>query len=727
MRRSVAWLRHVFLWSLLVPWSSTMAADAPLYRDAQQPIDVRVEDLLARMTLDEKIGQMTQVNATRLMGSGEWDRGPLNDAWVARTLSTLHVGSVLSGGGAAPVPNTPTAWAEMTNALQRHAIEHSRLGIPLIYGVDAVHGHNSVVGATIYPHNIGLAASWDPALVEAVAARTSTEVRATGIHWNFAPVADIGRDARWGRFYETFGEDPLLVAELVAASVRGGQSTGDVAMTVKHFIGYGAAEDGRDRAPAFISEEELWDLDLPPFEAGLAVGALSVMVNSGALNGVPVHASQELLSGLLRERLGFEGVIVSDWNDIERLVSAHGFARDFPEAVALGINAGLDVYMVPHDAQTFTRTLRELVDSGVVPMARIDDAVTRVLTLKMTLGLFEQPFVDAARAERLLTTRDTLAYEAALASLTLLENDGVLPLRDGARVLVTGPSARSVADQMGGWTIGWQGVERADEMPPAVTLLDGLTERAPAGTIVTYADGRDLAAVVEAAAQADVVVAVVGEGPYAEGAGDVRSLALAGGQRDLLRALQGTGTPVVAVLVAGRPLTLPEDLHQGLAGLVMAYLPGSEGGSAVADALYGRAGFSGRLPFAWPAHGEVPRADAAAAPPAYAFGFGLGYTRFEYADVTARIVGDAVHVALEVANVGADLGRETVQVFVAGAGDGSAERLLGFATLELEPGTSRRLRLELPLERLAAGPERTVARGDHVLRVGDARVTVRVP
>ena len=726
MRRPVARLMHVCLWSLLVAWSWAMAADSPLYRDASQPIDVRVEDLLARMTLDEKIGQMTQVNATRLMGSGEWDRGPLNDAWVARTLATLHVGSVLSGGGAAPVPNTPAAWAEMTNALQRSAIEGSRLGIPLIYGVDAVHGHNSVVGATIYPHNIGLAASWDPALVEAVAARTSTEVRATGIHWNFAPVADLGRDARWGRFYETFGEDPLLVAELVAASVRGGQSTGDVAMTIKHFIGYGAAEDGRDRAPAFISEDELWDLDLPPFEAGLAVGALSVMVNSGSLNGVPVHASEALLSGLLRDALGFEGVIVSDWNDIERLVSAHGFAANFREAVALGINAGLDVYMVPHDALTFTRTLRELVEADVVPMARIDDAVTRVLTLKMTLGLFEEPFVDAARAEAVLTARDALAYEAALASLTLLENDGVLPLRDGARVLVTGPSATSVANQMGGWTIGWQGVERADEMPPAVTMLDGLTARAPAGTVVTYADPRDLAAVVEAAAQADVVVAVVGEGPYAEGQGDVRSLALAGGQRDLLRALQGTNTPVVAVLVAGRPLTLPEDLRQGLAGLVMAYLPGSEGGSAVADALYGRASFSGRLPFAWPAHDDGGGADAS--PPTYAFGYGLGPTSFEIDELTAELVGDTVRVHVSVTNGGARPGRETVQVFAEAATAALApSRLVGFTQVDLDAGETRRVTLEWPLERLAAGSERRIASGTYTLRVGETTVALVVP
>jgi beta-glucosidase len=454
------------LMGLALAWWGVVAAQPLPYQDPAQSPEARAEDLLARMTLEEKVGQMTQVNVTRLMGSGEWDRGPLNEAWLEHIFAKLHVGSILSGGGAAPLPNTPRAWAEMTNELQRHALEHSRLGIPLIYGVDAVHGHNNVLGATIYPHNLGLAATWNPELAERIAFATARDVRATGIHWNFAPVADLGRDPRWGRFYETFGEDPLLAGALVAASVRGLEN-GSVAATVKHFLGYGAPNAGRDRAPAFIPNRLLFELHLPPFAAGFEAGARTVMVNSGAVNGVPAHASRHLLTELLRGKLGFGGVVVSDWSDIHKLVTVHGVARDFAHAVEMSIGAGVDMYMVPYDAQTFTATLLELVRAGRVSEARIDEAAGRILTLKFALGLFEQPYVDAAEAERIIVEQDrALAYEAAVQSITLLENDGVLPLGEGARrILVTGPSADSVANQMGGWTIGWQGADNPRELP----------------------------------------------------------------------------------------------------------------------------------------------------------------------------------------------------------------------------------------------------------------------
>jgi beta-glucosidase len=695
------------------------------YRDPTTPIPARVEDLLARMTLAEKVGQMTQVNVTRLMGTGEWDRGPLNEAWVQRTLGDLHVGSVLSGGGAAPVPNTPVEWAELTNALQRAAMAASRLGIPLIYGVDAVHGHNNVLGATIFPHNLGLAATWDPALVEAVARRTAADVAATGIHWNFAPVADLGRDLRWGRTYETFGQDPLLAAELVAASVRGIQSAGDVAATVKHFLGYGAAADGRDRGDAIVSETDLWTLHVPPFRAGFAAGAWTVMVNSGSVNGVPGHASADLLTGLLRERLGFEGVIVSDWNDLERLLTVHGYARDFADAVALGVNAGIDVYMVPHDAERFVRTLLDAVDAGAVSQERVDDAVRRVLTLKLRLGLFEDPYVDVERAASVLVSDDALAYEAALRSLTLLANDGVLPLASDARVLVTGTGATSVARQMGGWTIGWQGVESVWETPPAVTVLDGLMDRAPAGTSVSYADARDLSGLQAVAEGADAVVVVVGETPYAEGQGDVAAAVLGAHDTALVEAALATGRPTVLVLLAGRPLALPAALHRDLAALVMAFLPGSQAGSALADALYGRAGFSGRLPVAWPA--DVETSAPIDTDERYPFGFGLGYADFDVIALEASILDGNLEVSVEVTNAGDVAGRETVQVFVWREGGlDPSERLIGFDSVQLEPGEARSLRLELPLTRLAVGADRHVDPGRYVVRVAGERVVVDV-
>jgi beta-glucosidase len=598
----------------------------------------------------------------------------------------------------------------MTNELQRHALEHSRLGIPLVYGVDAVHGHNNVLGATIYPHNLGLAATWNPDLAERVAQATARDVRATGIHWTFAPVADLGRDLRWGRFYETFGEDPLLAGELVAASVRGFQG-GGVAATAKHFIGYGVPEGGRDRAPASIPERALRELHLPPFVTALDAGARTVMANSGAVNGVPVHASHELLTGLLRDELGFGGVVVSDWHDIHRLVTVHRTAPDFASAVETSINAGIDLYMVPHDARAFTSTLLELVREGRVSEARIDEAVTRILTLKFELGLFERPYVDAAEADAVVVEEERgLAYEAAVQSLTLLEHGGVLPLQDANTILVAGPSADSVANQMGGWTIGWQGVEGPREAPPAVTILAGLQARAPNRTEVRHLSRwEDADAVAAAAREADVAVLVLGEAPYAEGQGDSDTAALEERQARLVREVAATGTPTVVVLVAGRPLMLPETVRASIEALLMAYLPGSEGGSAVADVLYGHRNPSGRLPFSWPQRiGQLPLSydlppHEAHPEPLYPFGYGLSYTRYAYSRVDARLQDGSVVVTVEVANAGERPGTETVQLYVRRPPGGvltPLRQLVAFAQVTLEPGEARTVTLELPLARL---------------------------
>lgn len=713
------------------------------YQDPAQPIAARVADLLGRMTLAEKVGQMTQVNVTRLMGRGEWDRGPLSEYWLERILVDNHVGSLLSGGGAAPVPNHPAAWAEFTNTLQRYALD-TRLGIPLIYGTDAVHGHNNVVGATIYPHNIGLAAAWDPTLVEEIAVRTARDVRATGIHWNFAPVADLGRDPRWGRFYETFGEDPLLASELVAASVRGLQAEGQIAATVKHFVGYGQAITGMDRAPAFIPPRTLRDTHLPPFEAGIRAGALTVMANSGSVNAVPVHASRYLLTEVLRGELGFAGVVVSDWNDIEKLVTVHRVAATFADAVAMSINAGVDMYMVPHDADRFTRTLIELVEDGVVTQARIDEAVTRILTLKMTLGLFEDPFTTAAEAADIIEVDRSLARRAAAASVTLLENDGTLPLKSPATILVMGPGADDLAMQMGGWTIGWQGIESRAEMPPGVTVVQGLQAAAAEGVTVKHLhDTRDAAAVRTAADDADVVVVVLGEAPYAEGYGDSTSLALPAEQLTLARTAAASGTPVVVVLFAGRPLVFPEDFWQAANAVVMAYLPGSEGGTAVADVLYGNYNPAGRLPFTWPRSvGQLPLTyDALPGPqtpePLFPFGHGLSYTRFTLGRVEAELTSGAITLHFEVANTGEHAGSQVVPVFlqrpplpvmVPG------RQLVGFTRVTLEPGERQRLTIHIPLTRLSvvlgdalgdAAP--TVLPGVYTLHVEGAQVRVTIP
>ncbi len=718
-----------------------------VYLDPAQSVAARVADLLARLTLAEKVGQMTQIDVTRLMGSGEWDRGPLNDEWLQRVLVDNHVGSLLSGGGAAPVPNTPQAWAELTNELQRYALEHSRLPIPLIYGVDAVHGHNNVLGATIYPHNLGLAATFDPALVEQISERVADDLLATGTPWTFAPVADVGRDPRWGRFYETFGEDPVLAADFVAASVRGLQASGKVAATVKHFGGYSQPLVGFDRSPAFLDPRTLRTVHFPAARAGLAAGADTVMANSGSVNGVPVHASKYLLTEVLRDEFGFGGVTVSDWNDVDKLVAAHRVAATFKDAVAISVNAGVDMYMVPHDADTFTQTLTELVEEGAVSEARVDEAVGRILALKFKLGLFEQPYVDAEAADAAVVEQDrALARRAAAASLTLLEN-GPLPFDDTVKtILLVGAGADSIKNQTGGWTIGWQGLGDAGETPPGTTVLAALQAQAPAGVTVTYlADTRDGDAVTGAARAANVVVAVLGEPPYAEGEGDSATLALPVEQLELLRRLVQTDTPVVVVLMAGRPLILPEDVRTGIDSLVMAYLPGSEGGPAIADLLYGRTSPSGKLPFSWPKHaGQLPLTydvpPGAPYDPLYAFGSGLSYTRFEQGNLSAAVTGDAVEVSVKLTNTGDRAGSETVQVYLSRPPVGvltPLKQLVGFARVRLEPGATRTVTLTVPLERFAVVPgdvwggasadEAEVPPGTYTLGVGRSQVKVEVP
>jgi beta-glucosidase len=724
--------------------SSISLAQDDLYKDASQPVAARVANLLAQMTLAEKVGQMTQIDVARTMGNGEWDRGPLNDDWLRIIFDDNQVGSILSGGGAAPIPNTPQAWAEMTNQLQDAALRYSRLDIPYIYGIDAVHGHNNVQGATIYPHNIGLAATWNPDLVEQVSARVAQDVRAVGTHWTFAPVADVARDPRWGRFYESFGEDPVLSANMVAASVRGFQASGKIAATVKHFGGYGQALIGFDRSPAFLDTRTLRTVHFPSFQAGISEGVMAMMANSGAVNGVPVHASPTMLQDIARDDMGFDGVLISDWEDILKLVTVHKVASDFEGAVTMSINAGINMYMVPHDASGFTSTLISLVEAGTVPMSRIDEAVSNILTLKMELGLFETPFVDANLAGDIVIEQErSLAKQAALESMTLLENSGVLPLAEDTTVFVVGPSADSLANQTGGWTIGWQGLSDNGERPPGLTVLEALEQTAPPLTSVTTTSlYRSTDTLQSMAAEADVVVAVVGEPPYAEGEGDSDTISLNALQLDMLRTLMDIDTPVVVVLLAGRPLILPEDIWLGLDALVMAYLPGSEAGTALTDVLFGRHNPGGKLPFSWPRHtGQLPLTydvlPNAPYDPLYEFGYGLSYTTFRTQNLTATLEADSIQLSVEVSNTGEIAGSEVLHAFVSYPPMGvltPVRKLVGFSKVKLEPGETQTISLEIPTTQLAIIPgdilgdaPLTVMPGQYNFQIDDARAQITLP
>jgi beta-glucosidase len=676
---------------------------------------------------------MTQINVTRLQGESgnDWDRGPLNPAEMQNVLGDNHTGSILSGGGASPAVNSPKAWAEMTNEVQRFAIEHSRLGIPIIYGVDAVHGHSNVLGATFFPHNIGLGATFDPRLARRLAARTARAVRATGIHWNFGPVSDIWRDLRWGRTYEPLGEAPLQASKLAAATVRGLQghdlsSPSSVAATGKHFIGYSAPDNGHDRTDATISQRELIDVHLPTFRSSYRAGAATAMINSGSVNGIPVHGSPQLMTGLLRDRLGFRGVVVSDWEDIIKLVTVHHFAANYKDAIELAIEGGIDMSMVPVDATGFTTNLIALVREGrVSEQATIDPAVRRILSLKFELGLFEHPYVDADRAERVVRGADLgLARRAAARTLTLLENDGTLPLRRrGADLLVTGPNADNVANQLGGWSIGWQGATVPGETPEVTTVREGIKRAVGGAGRVRFAPGvpedeTDADAVaaerrraVRRARRADAAVVVVGEKPYAETPGDTDTADLSAAQRELVDALEATGKPVVLVLIAGRPLMIADQIKRADATL-MAYLPGTEGGSAVADVLFGKVNPSGRLSFTWPrsiaqaplTHDRLPGEPYH---PLYAFGHRRSYTRFGYGRIrgAAQVASDGVaRVSLKVRNRGRRAGRETVLLFARQrhpSGDFPARKLVAFGQVRLRPGQQRTVKLSFPAELLA--------------------------
>jgi beta-glucosidase len=619
--------------ALLLCTSASAAGPDPAYRDASLAVPKRVSDLLGRMTLAEKAGQLAMIHVGRLR----------SEADLADVFANSQVGSILSGAGETPGKASLAGWVQGVNALQRYALAHSRLGIPIVYGTDATHGFTWVDGAEIYPQQLALAATRDADLVRAVAQATARVVRAAGARWVFGPLADVARDLRWGRYYETFGEDPALVSALVVAEVRGLQGADParpvVAATAKHFLAYSQPQGGVDTAQVKASDAELASVFAPPFRAAADAGVAAVMTQHGWLNGQPVVASSGLLTGLLRGRLGFRGVLLSDWGDVENLFcGCQGapavrreprLASDYEHAVALALNAGLDVAMVPDRAREFTQAVQAAVRDGLLPVHTVDAAVGRVLTLKFELGLFEQPYAAAPRAPVRTPADERLARRGADEAITVLRNARrTLPLARRGPVLVVGPGADDLRRQDGGWTVQWQGVPDGSPAPPGVTVLAGIRAAIGRTDVRTVPDWLDVRAVRAAAAGAAAAVVVVGEEPYAEWEGDSPSGELAPDESRLVRTVEATGVPTVLVLVSGRPLMIRDLLQRADAALV-AYLPGSEGGDAVADVVFGRVAARGKLPFTWPATiRDVPmaldrRLDGKPATPLYPYGWGL--------------------------------------------------------------------------------------------------------
>ncbi|HEX2078834.1 MAG TPA: glycoside hydrolase family 3 N-terminal domain-containing protein [Longimicrobium sp.] len=717
---------------------------------APRTASARVESLLARMTLEEKVGQMTQLTLAVLAAEGgpQRDSVRLDSARLRQAVVDRHVGSLLNVIGGAL---TVEGWHALLTQIQDVATRRTRLRIPVLYGIDFVHGANYTRGGTIFPHNLGIAATFDPRHARRLGEVTGDEALASGLQWNFAPVLDMGRQPLFPRFYETFGEDPLLAAVMGREAVRGMQRTGRVAATLKHYLAYSAPRTGRDRTPAELGPRAVREHFLPPFAEAVRAGARAVMVNSGEIDGEPVHASRYWLTDVLRGELGFDGVVVTDWEDVAYLHTRHRVAPTMKDAVRMAVEAGIDMSMTPYDF-AFADHLVALVREGVIPESRIDQSVRRILTLKEELGLFDAPYPDPTLRGRFATAASAAAArQAARESITLLKNDGgILPLRRDARILVTGPAAGSLTALNGGWTYTWQGTDWAQLPDGPRTVVEAMLRR---GADVRYVRGSgfteagDVAAAARAAQDADVAVVVVGEDAYAEGVGNIVDLTLPEPQLRLVEAIQATGTPTVLVLVEGRPRVVSR-VADAARAVVMAYLPGMHGGDAIAEVLFGEVNPGGRLPFTYPRHpNDLVTYDhkftetlgpehVPGFRPQWEFGHGLSYTTFAYSGLRlgAERIGpaDSLRVEVTVTNTGQRAGQEAVLLFTRqhyASVTPPVRRLRAFEKIALEPGASRTVTFTLPAAdlRFAGRDGRLVLEpGNFDVMVGGLTATFRV-
>ena len=653
--------------------------------------DAFIDSVLSTLTIEDKAGEMTQLTLDMVcVGKPGKVEEPhrLDPDKLEHVLVDLKVGSILNCAGHA---YPPEQWHEFISGIQSKAAEKPS-GIPVLYGIDAIHGTTYTTGGVLGPQQLGLAATWDTTLVRKFAENAAQEVLASGIPWNFSPVLDVARDARWPRFWETFGEAPKLVSDMGVSMVKGYQEgPSPIAACLKHYVGYSRPLSGKDRTPAWIPERQLREIFLPPFAAAVKAGAATVMVNSGETNGIPVHADRHILTDILRDELGFKGLVVSDWEDIRYLFKRHMVATDYKDAIEMAIHAGIDMSMVPTDT-LFPVLLAELVHEGRIAESRIDESVRRILGVKYDRSLFETGGMPPALVDYPDKVRlEGTAARAALESITLLKNEGqhaiypdqpILPIGGSGRILVTGPTANSLNALNGGWTGTWQGRNPKYNTPGRPTAVESIRavfgeDRIALAELDMEFGQADIDAIVRSLSPRTTQCAVVflGEMPYTEFMGNVETIELFQNQQDLVRAIHATGVPIIGVYVGGRPRT-HHHIEPLMDAFIMAYLPGDYGARAIADVLSGDFNPSGRLPFTWPRHPsshlthdcKYTELNGDGFNPQYTFGSGLSYSPVQTTELkiltgeTANM-GDTITVEVTLENKGIRSTTETVILY----------------------------------------------------------------
>jgi len=727
-------------------------------------IEKQISQLLASMTIEQKVGQMTQVNLGVIIDKSVKKHVHFDPEKLNMALHKYQVGSILNSTSRAL---SVEEWHEVIKTIQDEALKND-LSIPVLYGIDAIHGVTYTKDSTLFPHNIGMAASRNPELVKKAAKITAMEARASGLRWNFDPVLDNGRNPIWPRFPETFGEDSYLVTSMGVAAINGYEEDGldsitAVASCMKHYVGYSDPQNGKDRTPAYIPDVVLWEQHLPPFKAAVEAGAATIMINSASINGMPVHANKYLLTDVLRDQFGFEGLIVTDWEDVIRLHTRHRIAESPREAVRMAVEAGIDMSMVPHDF-SFADHLLDLVKSGEVNEARIDRSVAIILRLKMELGLFDNPYAEPGAAKNFgQPAYRQLALDAALESMTLLKNqDDILPLRKTAKVLLAGPAAHNLGPLHGSWSYSWQGDVEANYPKTTQTIFAAFTEKLGAENVETMAaepavkgfgspGNYDIEALTERAANVDYIVLALGERAYAESPGALDDLNLPDNQKALARAAAATGKPVIFILTQGRPRII-RDIEPLAKGILLAYQPGSQGAQAITDVIFGDYNPAGVLPFSYPQYtGDILPYDHGVLAeiqqlkpsvityngykPQWPFGFGLSYTTFEYSDLqlSKSMVGenDQLEVSVLVKNTGDRAGHHAIDLYVSdlyASLSPAVRKLRRFTKVHLEAGSSKTIKFALnreDLEFVNADLQRVVEPGEFTVSIGDLSETFR--